>query len=250
LRLKAACAACTILAAALLAGCAAPPAPRPPAGAAPPPALTAPYAAAARAGETVYALDASASQVVVLVDKAGPLAAFGHRHAIAAGGLRGFALLRGDGSGRANLLFPVKALEVDPPALRRSLGGDYAEPLDKEAREGTRKHMLGQSVLDATRYPWIALAVSAASGDNPRSVEVRVTLHGETRALSTPARLARQGANLAVAGSFTVRQTEFGIKPYSAALGGLRVKDALEIRYHLLFRRWCGEGDNDGSTAC
>lgn len=225
------------LAAAGLAGCAGPQRPRP-SSAAPPPALTATYAAAATAGREVYRLDAAASQVLILVDKAGPLARFGHRHVIEAGGLRGFALRTADG-GRADLEFPATGLEVDPPALRESLGPRYAEPLDADARTGTRQNMLGASVLDAARFPWITLAVTAASGDNPVPLAVRITLHGVTRKLKTRGLVVHHDRDLFADGSFAVKQSEFGIKPYSIALGALRVKDLLEIRYRLVFRRWC-----------
>lgn len=238
------------LVAVTLAGCAAPHAPQPGKPARPPPALTAPYAASATAGANVYRLDGPASQVLVLVGKAGPLAGFGHRHAIVAGNVRGFAIVRSDGSGRTNLVFPVRALRVDPPAVRQSLGGDYAKTLDAGARSGTRKHMLGKSVLDAARYPWIGLAATAAAGNNPRGLDIRVTLHGQTHEVSAPARLLRDGPLLAVDGDFAIRQTAFGITPYSAALGGLRVKDTLHIRYHLMFVRWCGGHEDDKRSSC
>lgn len=232
-----------------LAGCAAPKAPAPPSSTPAPPPLTAPYAAAAAASRPVYRLDRSASQVLVLVGKAGPLSGFGHVHAVVAGGVSGFALLAG-GGGRADLRFPVASLQVDPPAVRRSLGGDYAKTLDASARKGTREHMLGKSVLDAARYPWVALAVSPATGDNPAEIDIRVTLHGETRTLAAPVQTVRNGGVFAADGRFTIKQTAFGITPYSVALGGLRVKDALDIRYHLVFRRWCGEDMKSGKNKC
>lgn len=235
------------LALAVLAGCAGPHRPPSP-STAPAPALTAPYAAAAAAGGRVYRLDASASRVLILVGKAGPLAHFGHRHAIAVRKLRGFAETTARG-GRANLVFPVAALEVDPPALRAGLGPAYAEPLDAEARAGTRKHMLGPEVLDAARFPRIALAVTAASGDSSAALAVRITLHGMTRTLDVRGLVVRHNDELFADGTFGVMQSEFGITPYSAVLGALRVADRLEIRYRLVFRRWC-PGAARGSPPC
>lgn len=217
-------------------GCAAhrPPAANPPPG--PGAALTAPYAAAATAGHPVFRLDAAASHVYVLVGKAGPLAAAGHVHVVVPGDLRGFAEL--GPTARADLVFAVGALAVDPPAARSAVGGEYAAPIDASARAGTRRHMLGPAVLDAKRYPRIRVAVRR-SGPAPGPVRVAISLHGETRELSVPAQVATTDGGLSATGSFTIRQSEFGIRPYSILLGALRVRDALQIRYHLVFRPWC-----------
>lgn len=225
-------------AAVLLAACAA----RHPRATAPvsaPAALTAPYAAAAAAGSRVYRLDAARSRVLVLVDKAGALAHFGHRHVIEVSELRGFALIAPDGAGRANLVFPVASLKVDPPALRKSLGKRYSEPLDESARTGTRKHMLGKSVLDAARYPRVRLAIVAPSGQNQGHFTVRITLHGTSRTIDTDGKIVRRKHTLATTGSFSLKQTDFGIVPYSVGLGMLRISNRLRIEYRLIFRRWC-----------
>lgn len=224
------------LATAALAGCAGPQPPRPAPGSAPP-ALTAEYAAAAAHGQRVYRLDTAASQVLILVDKTGPLARFGHRHVIEARDLRGFARLAAHG-GRAELIFPVAALAVDPPALRAQLGPRYATPMDAADRSGTRDHMLGPEVLDASRFPWIVVAITGAPGDNPVPLVVRIALHGITRKLEVAARVDHKDSELLAAGSFAVEQSEFGIQPYSLLFGALRVKNRLEIRYRLVFLRW------------
>jgi len=40
-----------------------------------------------------------------------------------------------------------------------------------------------------------------------------------------------------VVASFRIHQSEFGIEPFSALNGGLRVRDALDIRIRLVARR-------------
>lgn len=201
--------------------------------------LTTAYAAAATAGRTVYRLDGAASQVLVLVGKTGPLAGAGHVHVMVVGRLRGFALVQGDMT-RADLSFPVKGMSVDPPAARSALGGTYAERLDASARAGTRAHMLGPSVLDAARFPVVRISVTGpAPASSAHSLRALITLHGRTRPVTVPTALSTSADAITADGSFRVLQTDFGIRPYSILLGALKVKDALEIRYHLLFRRWC-----------
>ncbi|MGH8161909.1 MAG: YceI family protein [Gammaproteobacteria bacterium] len=206
-----------------------------------PPDLTAPYAAAAAHGISVYRLDPAASRVLILVGKAGPLAGAGHVHVIVVRNLHGFALAASRGGGRADLFFPVRSLAVDPPAALSALGGEYAKAgMSAEDRAGTREHMLGASVLNAPHYPWTALTVfaSAAVADKPRAPTVNIRLRGVTRSIHTPGRYRITPESIRAAGAFTLRQTDFGIKPYSVLFGVLRVKDALRIRYHLVFHRW------------
>lgn len=207
-----------------------------------PEALTPAYAAAAASGERVYRLDRSASRVLVLVGKTGPLAGAGHDHVIVVGDLAGFARL-GPRGGRANLEFPVRSLIVDPPDARSALGGAYAEPLDAGSRSGTREHMLSKSSLDAADYPRVALAIASPAprtGSTP--FKVSLTLHGTTREFTTRGHASQADDSLLADGTFYFLQSDYGIQPYSVLFGALRIKDRLEIRYHLAFERWNPNG--------
>jgi polyisoprenoid-binding protein YceI len=82
-------------------------------------------------------------------------------------------------------------------------------------------------VLDAARHPRITLRAALPAGlAPPTTLTAALTLRGVTRdvrvALSTEG-----GATVAV---ITVRPSEFGVKPFTAMLGALRVRDAVEIR--------------------
>ncbi len=231
---------CLVVSASLLAACAARQPQAPPIIPAPP-HLTAAYAAAAVHGVAVYRLDPAASQVLILVDKAGALANFGHLHVIVVGALRGFARAAQNRSGAAKLAFPLRALVVDPPAARSALGGEYAKALSPDQRRGTRQHMLGTSVLDVARYPWVKLTIAApvAGTRGTSALLARIRMHGVGQNIHATARYSVSTQWLFIAGSFKLRQSDFGIHPYSALLGALRVKDEIEIRYHLAFKRWC-----------
>ncbi len=202
-----------------------------------PPPLTAPYAARARAGKSVYRLDDAESNVWILVDKAGPLASFGHKHVIEVGRLQGFAAVNPGKATRADVRFPVASLRVDRPAALKHFG--IEEKLSDADRAGTREHMLGKSVLDAEHYPWVNLRIDIAhtnAGSEPLKAAIR--LHGEQHALSLTATLAHPARTWTVTGHFPIKQTQFGITPYSVMLGALRVKDTIEIRYDLVFVPW------------
>lgn len=213
-----------------------PPAPSAQAVSAPPP-LSAPYAAEARAGKSVFRLDPAQSKVWIIVDKAGALATFGHRHVIEVGHLEGFAsVARGSGT-RANVRFPVASLEVDRPAALERFG--IHEKLSDADRAGTREHMLGPRVLDAKHYPWVDLQIKVAdTRTSSRPLKAILHLHGKKNSLNLTASLSHPAQTWTVKGRFSIRQSHYGITPYSVMLGALRVKDKIEIRYDLVFVPW------------
>jgi polyisoprenoid-binding protein YceI len=106
------------------------------------------------------------------------------------------------------------------------------------ARRGTRENMLGADVLDVVHHPLIRIESVALTGPPwAPTVTARVTLRGTTRDLSFPAAVVRQGDGLVVIASFPIRQSDFGIQPFSALNGGLRVRDALDARLRVVARR-------------
>jgi len=202
-----------------------------------PPPLTAPYAAEARAGKSVFRLDPAESKVWIIVDKAGPLATFGHRHVIEVGRLEGFASVNRGSETQANVRFPVTSLEVDRPAALEHFG--IREKISDADRAGTREHMLGPRVLDTKRYPWVDLKIKIADTRvGSRPLKAILHLHGKKQTLSLTAGLSHPAQTWTVKGRFSIRQSRYGITPYSVMLGALRVKDKVEIRYDLVFAPW------------
>jgi len=211
---------------------------------APPAEHTAAQAPAVRAeahlpvGAERYAVASAESEIRLLVYRAGPLARVGHNHVIV-GPVRGeiWAGRTAESSGFL-LEVPVGSLSVDPVAARAEEGKDFAAEVSDEARRGTREHMLGGEVLDAQRYPVIRVESVALSGPrwNP-SVVARVTLRGVAHEQHFPAAVVEYGDWLVVIASFAFHQSDFGIEPYSALGGGLRVADEVRVRIRLEARR-------------
>jgi polyisoprenoid-binding protein YceI len=208
----------------LLAACAQPPAP-------PGPGPTANldwYRAAAASGAAVYAVDPGASLVAVTVRRAGLVARLGHDHVVASHTLAGYAA---PGVGRADVSFRVDQMTVDEPQLLRD--ADIATQPSPQAVEGTRKNMLGP-VLDAQRHPVVTLHAERLADGRLR---VAVTLHGATRWLALPAAVQVDAAQVTASGTARLKQTDFGITPFSVGGGLLSVDDELEVRYHIVARR-------------
>lgn len=185
-----------------------------------------------------FAVDPQASEIRLLVYRAGALARFGHNHVIA-GPMRG-EIRAGEAAtaGGFRLEIPVEQLAIDPPAARTEEGEEFAAEVSDQARQGTRENLLGRDLLDAADFPLIRIDSLALSG--PRSnmtVLARVTLRGVARDLRFRAAVTQQGDLLSVAAGFRVRQSDFGISPFSTLGGGLLVRDAIDIRIRLVARR-------------
>lgn len=96
--------------------------------------------------------------------------------------------------------------------------------------EGDKKKIqrtIADDVLDARRYPEIRFraAKPSAAGDG-FALAGELTLHGKTRPVAVKTQLVngRQVAKV------TLHQLDFGIKPFSAMLGTLKIKPDLEVR--------------------
>ncbi len=124
-------------------------------------------------------------------------------------------------------------VKVDLGALVVRSGSGGIKPLtDRDKREIA---VSARKVLTAERYPeatFTATSFDPATGGatSGGTISGELTLAGKTR----PARLqVTQTALGHYRATTTVRHTDFGIKPYSAFLGSLKVADAVEIEAEL-----------------
>jgi len=101
--------------------------------------------------------------------------------------------------------------------------------VDDEARAGTRANLL--KALDATAHAEVVVRTLQQIGEGgQRPVEAEITLHGVTRrqwfVVEVDGRRAR--------GQVVVRQSDFGIQPFTVLGGLLAVQDALVVQFELL----------------
>jgi polyisoprenoid-binding protein YceI len=95
--------------------------------------------------------------------------------------------------------------------------------------------MLGADSLDVDKYPEVTIQSVAVSGEESRAeMTVRIKLHGTARDIKVPVTIAKDGDKLTTSGDFELRQSEFGIKPYSALGGALQVADALKVHFKIV----------------
>lgn len=206
-----------------------------------PPARPAPTAAnAARAG-VPYEVAAAESLLSVRVFKAGTLAAAGHNHLIASHGLEGTFYLPGEATAATfEVRFAVDSLTVDEPTLRAALhSADFPPDVPDSAREGTRRNMLSAALLDGANHPQIVLRAIALQEQAPPVQDgvlahVGVSVRDAEHEITLPVRWQRRQGTLTVDAQTTLRQSELGLKPFSALLGALQVQDEMQVSLHLV----------------
>ena len=174
------------------------------------------------------------SEVRFVVFPAGALARFGHPHVIGGAAIDGeIRLAEAFHDSGLELVIDVSQLEVDRPSWRLDEGFD--PDMSESAIEDTRRNMLSADQLDAEPHPFIEIRSIGLSG--PRwqpDIEAQVTLAGQTRELTVPVTLSMDNYNLTAIGRFSIRQSEFGITPFSAAGGSLQVADEVLIRFRIV----------------
>lgn len=207
--------------------------PEPPSSVPAPP--TEPSPPADRAAE-IYQIDPQASDLNILVYRGGTLARLGHNHVMTSKSVTGYVWMQRQFSASGfELAFPVADLIVDDVDARRTAGSDFPPEIPAADKEGTRKNMLRKEVLDAESYPRVEVKSAAVSGslESPQ-ITARITIKGVSHEVVVPTTIALDGSRLAASGEFEILQTDFGIKPFSIALGALEVKDRLVVRFKLV----------------
>jgi polyisoprenoid-binding protein YceI len=103
--------------------------------------------------------------------------------------------------------------------------------------------VMKEEVLETGRFPDITfestrISVAAGAGGSPTAeVTGRLSLHGVTRDVTFGAQAVLMGDTLRAFGTFSLRQTDFGIKLVSVAAGGLKVKDEVSGSFDIVARK-------------
>ncbi|HEY8481090.1 MAG TPA: YceI family protein [Spirillospora sp.] len=112
------------------------------------------------------------------------------------------------------------SVDVDGLEVREGTGG--VKPLTDGDRAEIKKNLL--AVLDARRHPRITFTSTRISDDE---IEGDLTIMGRVK----PVRVRAVLDGDRVRGGATVTQSRWGIKPYSAFFGALRLADDVEVEF-------------------
>ena len=208
--------------------------PPPPTPVAPLPGAVAPPPGTV-AGAIRYRIDAARSDLRILVYRSGRFAALGHNHVLRARVLSGEVWLAADPAlARFTLTLPVSELVVDEPELRREEGAEFASEPKPSDIDGTRTNLLGPAVLDGAAYPEVTLSGEGARGADGLVAHTTFQVRDRSLAFDVPVAVSMADGTLTAQGGFTVLQSALGLTPFSVALGALRVRDDLAVRFRLV----------------
>lgn len=174
-------------------------------------------AAQSRTGDSVVYELARSSHLVVRTGKAGLFGFAGHEHLIQAREVAGRIVYYPHQPEASHVTVSIAAerLEVLTP------------PDTAEIRKVTAA--MRTDVLDVAKYPEITLTSQAveAAGDTLR-VQAALTLKGRTRTVPLTVRVLIGPDTLRAKTTFSVRQSDYGIRPYRGGPGGtVRVADTV-----------------------
>jgi hypothetical protein len=187
-------------------------------------------------GATVYEVDSRSSQLSILVFRGGRLSRLGHNHVMTSHDVSGRAWVHPEFARSGfELSFPVMQLVVDDPLARRAAGSDFPPDIPQSDKDGTRKNMLKPELLDGDSYPEVKVRSAKVGGTlQAPQVTARITIKDASRDVQVPVKMAVEGGKLTASGEFDILQTQFGIKPFSVALGALEVQDKLHVKFSVV----------------
>ena len=160
-------------------------------------------------------LDPSTANCLVFTYKEGLLSAVAHDLQLR---VERFAITVDDAAWRVDARFDARSLRVVGVMRDGVAHPDALGDADKRSIEQT----VAREVLHADRHPEIRFGSEAASADGDEvRVQGTLSLHGVERPLLVPVRRRADGAWTA---EVRLDQPDFGIRPYRAMLGTLRVR--------------------------
>jgi polyisoprenoid-binding protein YceI len=193
-------------------------------------AMLALMALTATAQTKTYTIAPSESSFWVFAGKAGLLSGFAHDHEIGVKSFSGKITIppSGAASGSLQLDIEAKSLVV----------------LDKKPSEEDKKKIfdaMHNEVLESARHATIAFRSVSVSdlkpaGGNDYSFTLNgdLTLHGVTKRIAVPVNLSVTPQELRAVGKYALKQTDYGIKPYSAAGGTIKVKNEVIVHFNIV----------------
>ena len=179
------------------------------------------------AADSVVYIVAPASRLEVTTGKSGLLGFAGHEHTIRARAFSGRVVYdaQSPAASRIEITVPTDSLEVLTP------------PDTEEIRKVTAS--MRTDVLDVANYPEIRMVSQRIEGRVPHlDLTVALTIKGKTREVRVPVDVEIGSDTLRATSTFSVKQTDFGIKPYRGGPGGtVRVADRVTFLIQVIALR-------------
>jgi hypothetical protein len=174
-------------------------------------------------------VELKSSRVYVFVGKTG----LGHEHAVI-GTLKSGELHLGREKDAGKLEFDMRSFVADGADARQYIG--LKGETDRATAQKVTNNMLGPQVLNVASFPTATFAATSIKkqrdlkeGAAEYLLEGDFTLHGVTQKIRFTALDEPKKGWHHLRGRFAIRQTDFGITPFTTALGAVGVANELTI---------------------
>jgi polyisoprenoid-binding protein YceI len=183
-----------------------------------------------QANARTYEISAAESSLSVAVGKAGFLSALGHEHEIGVKSFTGRAVIPQSGASGGSLDFQIETKSF--------------VVLDKEVSETDRGKIfenMHKEVIESEKYQKITFKSVSVSdlkktgeGSYNFILNGDLTLHGVTKRIALPVTATISPERLRATGSYTLKQTDYGIKSPSAGGGTVKVKNEVIVNFNIV----------------
>ncbi len=176
------------------------------------------------AGES-YKIDPQNSIIQIRLDTTGILGFLGDKHLILAPISEGAIFYYPDEVEKSFVQLQFKTAEIKVQDSHLN---------DKDRRE-VQETMESERVLDVKDYPLISFRSTAVRvmKDGTLLIAGALTVRDVTQPVTLRAKIESTGPEIRARGNCRFKQTTFGIKPVTAGMGTVRVRDEVEITFQL-----------------
>jgi len=122
---------------------------------------------------------------------------------------------------------------VNDPRLRAAAEPEFNSRVSAFNQRITRKSMLGSRVLDAEKYPKIAITVEKIPQNLDGIGELEVELRGTKQKEQARMAVNLTGNRFTATGRVLLSQKRYGIRPFSILFGGIRVRNVLRLDFEI-----------------
>ena len=166
-----------------------------------------------------YRVGPDNATLLVRTGRQGPAAKVGHDLVLLVSSWEATIEIAGDPEqSRVELVADARSLQVQE-------GSGGLKPLSEDDRRDIHR-TIDDDVLGGRRIEFRSSTVEAGRGDGRLCVSGELSMAGSTQPVHFELGVS---PDRAISASCTLRQTDWGIAPYSALLGALRVTDEVEV---------------------
>ena len=190
-----------------------------------------------------YQVNHNASELYVTVykDNSTLMSGFAHNHAIMAKNWTSSIVWDPEDATacKISISLPVKDMVVDSDHAREQaairepneeIKKGFLKGISESDRKKVRKNMLSKGQLNADTYSTITFESTSCTDSN---ISGSFTMRGKSNDISMPIRLKQAPNNdawtLSIKGSFPVKATQYGFKPYSDLGGAVANQDKMIV---------------------